>query len=149
MRDKNCPRAIVAPGHQDVSQGPLGWAWLNQKRSGDPNPQYFSKSSGDTNGGRTAVQMGGVLLYKWEAYCGVSLSSKLRSQERTAIQMGGVLPYKWGAYCRTFQTSCRGWGFRNIAQINNFQQLKKGVFGKGSFRNLCAELCFVFFCVLR
>ena len=24
----------------------------------------------------------------------------------------------------------------------NFQQLKKGVFGKGSFRNLCAELCF-------
>ena len=29
------------------------------------------------------------------------------------------------------------------------QQLKKGVFGKGSFRNLCAELCFVFFCVLR
>ena len=25
----------------------------------------------------------------------------------------------------------------------------KGVFGKGSFRNLCAELCFVFFCVLR
>ena len=29
------------------------------------------------------------------------------------------------------------------------QQLKKGVFGTGSFRNLCAELCFVFFCVLR
>ena len=28
------------------------------------------------------------------------------------------------------------------------QQLKKGVFGKGSFRSLCAELCFVFFCVL-
>ena len=32
-----------------------------QKRSGDPNPQYFSKS--------TAVQMGGVLPYEWEAYC--------------------------------------------------------------------------------
>ena len=31
----------------------------------------------------------------------------------------------------------------------NSQQLKKGVFGKGSFRNLCAELRFVFFCVLR
>ena len=53
------------------------------------------------NGGRTAVQMGGVLQYKWEAYCRVSLSSKLRSQESTAIQMGGrtavliggVLPY--------------------------------------------------------
>ena len=33
----------------------------NQKRSGDPNPQYFAKS--------TAIQMGGVLPYKWEAYC--------------------------------------------------------------------------------
>ena len=59
--------------------------------------------------------MGGVLQYKWEAYCGVTLSSKLRSQESTAIQMGGVLPYKLEVYCRTFQTSCRGWGFRNIA----------------------------------
>ena len=28
--------------------------------------------------------------------------------------------------------------------MHAFQQLKKGVFGKGSFRNLCAELCFVF-----
>ena len=62
-----------------------------------------------TNGRRTAVQMGGVLR--------VSLSSKLRSQESAAIQMGGVLPYKLEVYCRTFQTSCRGWGFRNIAQI--------------------------------
>ena len=59
--------------------------------------------------------MGGVLQYKWEAYCGVSLSLKLRSQESTAIQMGGVLPYKLEVYCRTFQTSCRGWGFRNVA----------------------------------
>ena len=39
-----------------------------EKRSGDPNPQYFSKSIAvqmgaycRTNGGRTAVQMGGVL----------------------------------------------------------------------------------------
>ena len=24
LRDKNCPGAIFAPGHQDVSQGPLG-----------------------------------------------------------------------------------------------------------------------------
>ena len=77
-----------------------------QKRSGDPNPYYFSKSTAVQMGGRTAVQMGGVLRYKWEAYCRVSLSSKLSSQESTAIQM----------YCRTFQTSCRGWGFRNIAQ---------------------------------
>ena len=40
--------------------------------------------------------MGGV-------FSGVSLSSKLRSQESTAIQMGGVLPYKLEVYCRTFR----------------------------------------------
>ena len=57
--------------------------------SGDPNPQYFLKN--------TAIQMGGVLPYKWEIY--FSLSSRLRSQEGTAIQMGGVLPYKWEVYC--------------------------------------------------
>ena len=32
-----------------------------QELSGDANPQYFLKS--------IAVQMGGVLPYKWEAYC--------------------------------------------------------------------------------
>ena len=37
----------------------------------------------------------------------------------------------------------------NTCRKKFFQQLKEGVFGKGSFRNLCAELCFVFFCVLR
>ena len=59
-----------------------------------PTPRIFFEKYCRTNGGRTAVQMGGVLQYKWEAYCRVSLSSKLRSQESTAIQMGGVLPYK-------------------------------------------------------
>ena len=67
----------------------LGTWWLKQgvffrEFSADPNPQYFLKS--------IAVQMGGVLPYKWEVYCCVSLSSRLRSQEGTAIQMGGVLP---------------------------------------------------------
>ena len=38
-----------------------------QKRSGDPNPQYFPK----------------VLPYKWGAYC--------TNGRRTAVQMGGVL----------------------------------------------------------
>ena len=55
-----------------------------------PSPEYFLKS--------TAGQMGGVLPYKWEAYCSTngevycwaSLSSRLRSQEGPAIQMGGV-----------------------------------------------------------
>ena len=83
LRPLHPPRGVLGPF------GPIC-----QKRSGDPNPQYFSKS--------TAVQMGGVLQYKWEAYCRVSLSSKLRSQESMAIQMGGVLPYKLEVYCRTF-----------------------------------------------
>ena len=39
---------------------PFCGSLVSQKRSGDPNPQYFFKS--------TAVQMGGVLPYKWEAY---------------------------------------------------------------------------------
>ena len=66
-----------------------------------PQPPVFFQKYCRTNGGRTAVQMGRVLQYKWEAYCRVSLSSKLRSQESTAIQMGGVLPYKLEVYCRT------------------------------------------------
>ena len=40
----------------------------SQKRSGDPNPQYFTK----------------VLPYKWGAYCRTN-------GRRTAVQMGGVL----------------------------------------------------------
>ena len=72
-----------------------------------PTPSIFSK----------------VLPHKWEAYCctngrrtaiqmgGVSLSSKLRSQEGPAIQMGGILPYKLEVYCRTFFELSRGWGF--------------------------------------
>ena len=92
-------------------------------RSGQP-PVFFQKHC-RTNGGRTALQMGGVLQYKWEAYCGVSLSSKFRSQESTAIQMGGILPYKLEVYCLTFWTSCRGWGFRNIAQLSGHKRLSK------------------------
>ena len=94
---------------------------FNQKRSGDPNPQYFSESTAVQMGGvLPAIQMGGVLQYKWEAYCRISLSSKLRSQEGTAIQMGGVLPYKLEAYCRTFAETSRGWGFRNSAHSRLF-----------------------------
>ena len=71
-----------------------------QKRSGDPNPQYFSRS--------IAVQMGGVLPYKWEAYCSTNgrriagfpflRSLEARKVQRykwggAAVQIGGVLPY--------------------------------------------------------
>ena len=66
-----------------------------------PTPSIFQRYC-RTNGGRTVVQMGGLLQYEWEAYCRLSLSSKLRRQESIAIQMGGVLPYKLEVYCRTF-----------------------------------------------
>ena len=63
-----------------------------------------------TNGRRTAVQMGGVLQ-------SFPFFEAQKPGKCTAIQMGGVLPYKLEVYCRTFWASCRGWGFRNIAQI--------------------------------
>ena len=52
--------------------------------------------------------------------------------------------------CNHLQASHdHSWDQDDRKQTFSDQQLKKGVFGKGSFRNLCAELCFVFFCVLR
>ena len=107
-----------------------------------PQPPVFFQKYCRTNGGRTAVQMGGVLPYKWEAYCRVSLSSKLRSQESIAVQMGGVLPYKLEVYCRTFRTSCRGWGFRNIA--HNTFAMEVAIFS-GSLMGSLAKLS----CVTR
>ena len=81
------------------------------EQSGDHNHQDFPKS--------TAIQMGGVLQYKWEAYCdtngrstdSTSLSSECRGTKSTAIQIGGVLQYKLKAYCDTFLRSSGGWGF--------------------------------------
>ena len=52
--------------------------------------------------------MGGVLRYKLEVYCGVSLSSRLRSQRGTALQMGGVLRYKLEVYCQYFSDKLYG-----------------------------------------
>ena len=73
-----------------------------QELSGTPNPWYLLRSNAGTNGRRTAVQMGGVLQYKWEVYCGVSLSSRHRSQQGTALHMGGALWYKLEVYCQYF-----------------------------------------------
>ena len=67
-----------------------------------PTPGVFSKV--------TPVQMGGVLRYIWEVYCGVSLSSRLRSQRGTALQMGGVLRYKLEVYCQYFSDKLDGLG---------------------------------------
>ena len=51
---------------------------------------------------RIAIQMGGVLRYKWEAYWQYSLSLEPRGTNRTAIRIGGVLRYKWEVHCDTF-----------------------------------------------
>ena len=71
------------------------------------HPVFFQKYC-RTNGGRTAVQMGGVLQCKWEVYCWVSLSLKLRSQE--------VRRYKWGAYCCT-NWRCTAVLFRQVVGV--------------------------------
>ena len=77
---------------------------VNQKRSGDPNPQYFPKvlrykwgAYCRTNGRRTAVQMGGV-LWGFPFF-------EAQKPGKHGDEMGGVLPYKLEVYCRTFQTS--------------------------------------------
>ena len=92
---------------------------LSQKRSGDPNPQYFSKS--------TAVQMGGVLPYKWEAYCSTNGRRTAGFPFLRSLEASKVRRYKWGAYCRTnwrhtavlFMTSCRS-GKKKRAQRLSF-----------------------------
>ena len=48
-------------------------------------------------------------------YIGVSLSSRLRSQEGTAIQMEGVLPYKLEVYCTTYLDKLCGLGILSNA----------------------------------
>ena len=68
-------------------------SWTCQKHSGDPNPQYFSKS--------TAVQMGGVLPYKWEAYCSTNGRRIAGFPFLRSLEARKVRRYKWGAYCRT------------------------------------------------
>ena len=57
----------------------------------------------DTNGGRTAIQMGGVLT---------RFPFERRGTKSTAIQIGGVLQSKLEVYCDTFfLRSGGGWGF--------------------------------------
>ena len=76
----------------DSSVTPLSGRMLYylHELSGDPNPQYFLKS--------TAVQMGGVLPYKWEVFCWVPFLQGLEARKvqryRIAEQIGGVLPYR-------------------------------------------------------
>ena len=83
------------------------------EHSGGHNHQVFPKT--------IAIQMGGVLRYKWGAYCdtigrstdSVSLSSERRGTKSTAVQIGGVLQCKWEVYCDAFLSGGGGggWGF--------------------------------------
>ena len=85
--------------------------------------------------------MGGVLQYKWEAYCGVSLSSKPRSQESTAR-------YKLGAYCHT-NWRCTAVLFRQVVGVGVSETLPNYLFaefislmgcGKQLRREYCSEI---------
>ena len=80
----------------------------SQKRSGDPNPQYFSKS--------TAVQMGGVLPYKWEAYCSTNGRRIAGFPFLRSLEARKVRRYKWGAYCRT-NWRCTAVLFRQVVGV--------------------------------
>ena len=81
---------------------------FNQKRSGDPNPQYFSKS--------TAVEMGGVLPYKWEAYCSTNGRRIAGFPFLRSLEARKVRRYKWGVYCRT-NWRCTAVLFRQVVGV--------------------------------
>ena len=83
---------------------------MSEELSGTPNHWYFLKSFAGTHGRRTAVRIGGVLQYKLEVCCGVSLSSRLRSQQGTALQMGVVLQYKLEVCSQYFSDKLYGLG---------------------------------------
>ena len=85
-----------------------GGCALIQKRSGDPNPQYFSKS--------TAVQMGGVLPYKWEAYCSTNGRRTAEFPFLRSLEARKVWRCKWGAYCRT-NWRCTAVLFRQVVGV--------------------------------
>ena len=114
---------------------------LFQKRSGDPNPQYFSKS--------TAVQIGGVLLYKWGAYCSTNGRRIAGFPFLRSLKAKKARRYKWGAYCRT------NWRrtavlFRRVVGVGISQTLPtigflhlrqvKSCFGAASYRSLWAVM---------
>ena len=60
-----------------------------------------------------------VLRHKLEVYCGVSLSSRLRSQRGTALQMGGVLRYKFEVYCQYLSDKLYGLGVPEQCPISD------------------------------
>ena len=92
--------------------------YVTQKRSGDPNPQYFSKS--------TAVQMGGVLPYKWEAYCSTNGRRIPGFPFLRSLEARKVRRYKWGAYCRT-NWRCTAVLFRQVVGVGVSETLPSDI----------------------
>ena len=74
---------------------------LLQKESGrrirnfpvTPVTQYFLQS--------TAVQVGGVLQYKWEPYCSTNGRCTVGFPSLQGVEARKIQRYKWGEYCRT------------------------------------------------
>ena len=78
------------------------WSILRWGTSWWPQPPRFSQKYCDTNARRIAIQMGGILRYKWEEYWSISLSWEPSGSESCAIQTGGLLQYKIGGELQYF-----------------------------------------------
>ena len=106
------------------------FSWEIQKRSGNPNPQYYSKS--------TTVQMGGVLPYKWEAYCSTNGRRIAGFPFLRSLEARKVRRYKWGAYCRT-NWRCTAVLFRQVVGVGVSETLPIGdVLGSPGQSQNCA-----------
>ena len=109
-----------------------------------PTTGISSKSIAGTNGRRTGLQIGGGLLqYKLEVCCGVSLSSRLGSQQGTALQMGDVRRYKLQVYFQYFSDKLYGlgapMGFCRAKFWAKFPFWRGAVRGE-VFREVCREV---------
>ena len=85
-------------------------------------------------------KMGGVLQYKWEAYCRVSLLRSLKARK--------VQRYKWGAYCRT-NWRCTAVLFRQVVEVGVSETLPNFIvfydFQRTPFCVLAPKM-YLFFC---
>ena len=121
MRFRCCSSHSIYVLHVDwvfINSQSLGQRWQEdtQKRSGDPNPQYFSKG--------TAVQMGGVLPYKLEAYCSTNGRLTAGFPFLRSLEARKVRRYKWGAYCRT-NWRCTAVLFRQVVGVGVSETLPR------------------------
>ena len=82
----------------------------------NPQPLVVSQKNRRTNGRRGTNRRRTAVL---EAHCGVSLPSRLRSQQGTALQMGGVLQYKLEVYCQYLSDKLYGLGVLEQCPYNS------------------------------